>query len=374
MSDRAAQPELERIRKHFSNAYRARRFGESARIAAEGAALAQRLGDAATWVRMRVWEGESHWQNQDGEAARAALTEAAAEQPEADPADTVNALSTLLAIAVAERPLGEVRSLLARGRDYLARSGRQGSRHLFDLGEGDLAARRGDWQAALGHYRDAYAHQRGDSGLPRFTAASYLIKLAEASFRLGDSEALLHWCAALDETDKQVEGDRLRAEQARLLCYRAGLAEPPGARGDACGCARRVLCWLEEIEGYRGDYARDAMQVLLLHGDWLSVETWLEHPGLDGDPFLPGDLHLARARAGLGLPPRDPLWPGPPSASAAEPASPRQRAAAPDHLAAARAHYESRRDWAAREDARLETDAHAHALTARLQQIAALAR
>jgi len=62
----------------------------------------------------------------------------------------------------------------------------------------------------------------------------------------------------------------------------------------------------KELEGYRTDYARDALQVLLLHRDWLSVEAWLEYPGIGDDPLIGGDLYLARAREDLGLPAQDP--------------------------------------------------------------------
>jgi hypothetical protein len=242
---------------------------------------------------------------------------------------------------------------------------------MLDLSKGELAARRGDWSGALEHFRNAYQRQRDADDGPRFTASSYLIKLAETSFMLGDADALVQWCQTLSNAPKEVEGDRLRAEQARLLCYRAGIASPPDARGGAAVTARRVLRWLEEIEGYRGDYARDALHVLLLHGDWLSVETWLDYPGIGEDKLIRGDLYLARARDELGLPARDLDWPGQPPAATQIEEHPPRPAKAPDDLAAARAHYEKQRDWAHSEDQRLETDQHHRRLSARLQQVEA---
>jgi len=299
--------ELEQIKKRFGLAYKAGRYAESAALATEGAALAKRLGDTTWRVRLRTWEGESHWQNKDISAAIAALTEAAEETPGADPADSFNAISTLLSIAVAERPAAEARALLARGHAHLERTGRTASRHMLDISEGNLAARRGDWTEALVQYRAAYDHQLSDRGMPRFTEASYISKLAEASFMLGDAAGLEQWRAAINAVKLEVEGDHLRAEQIRMLCHRAGLTEPEGAKTDASGAARRLLRWLEEFQGHRSEYARDALLVLLLQGDWLSVETWIDYPGIGDDPFIAGDLHLARAREDLGLPPRDPV-------------------------------------------------------------------
>jgi hypothetical protein len=172
----------------------------------------------------------------------------------------------------------------------------------------------------------------------------------------------------LNETPKEVEGDRLRGEQGRLLCYRAGIEVPPGARGGAAAMARRVLCWLEEIEGHRADYARDALHTLLLQGDWLSVETWLDYPGIGDVPLLRGDLHLARARDALGLPARDLDWPGSPPGVNPANAHPARPAKAENDLAAARAQYEQQRDWARQEDERLATEHHQRRLEARLQQ------
>ena len=269
--------------------------------------------------------------------------------------------------------MADAQALLARGRAHLERTGRTASRHMLDLSEGNLAAHRGDWERALVHYRDAYEYQRSDRGMPRFTEASYIIKLAEANFMLGDGLALEQWRCAIDEVKKEVEGDHLRAEQARLLCHRAGLPEPTGVRTDACGAARRLLRWLEDFQGYRTEYARDALHVLLLHGDWLSVETWSDYPGIGDDPFIAGDLHLARARDGLGLPARDLVWRSAPSAPAQPTvATESHRAMVPEHLAAARAHYEAKRAWATREDQRLETDYHRRAVEARMRMVDAL--
>jgi hypothetical protein len=363
---------LERLKKRCGEAYKAGEFAESARLAAEGAALAERLGDAPARLRLRVWEGESHWQDKNIDAAVAALSEASEEVPGADPADTFNALSTLLTIAIFARPLAEAEELLARGHAHLQRHGRTASRHMLDLSAGNLAAARGDWTGAMTHYQNAYEHQRNDSGMPRFTEASYLIKLAETSFMLGDADGVARWCAAVEDVKKEVEGDHLRAEQARLLCHRAGLPEPPKARTDAVGVARRLLHWLEEFQGYRADYARDAMHVLLLHGDWLCVETWLQYPGIGDDFLIGGDLHLARAREGLGLPPLDLVWPGEPAVRESAAVTERHRQMVPGELAAARAHYESKRDWAAAEDQRLQTDHHTRTLDARLRRVAEL--
>lgn len=367
-----SQTQLEQIRRRFSDAYRARDYTAGAQIAAEGVRLAEAAGDLGARTRMLVWQGESHWQRRESEPAIAALSLAAAAEPPADPADIFSAHSTLLNIAILERPLAEALTLLAQGRALLERYPQLHSGHMLDLSEGDLAARRGDWTTAQAHYLDAHRHQGRDDSSPSFTLASYLIKLATASFRLGDSAALSRWCGEIDAAPKSVEGDRLRAEQARLLGYRAGIAEPPGARGGPAATARRVLCWLEEIEGHQTELARDAMLTLLQEGDWLSVETWLEYPGIGDDPFMRGDLHLARARAALGHPPRDPDWPDP-AASRARP-NPRQcRSKVTDDLQAARAHYQAQRDWAEREDQRLETQHHRQLLDARQQQVAALA-
>jgi hypothetical protein len=388
------------IQRRFANAYRSGHYAEAAGIAREGATLAARLGDEAMRVRFRFWEGENYWYEKNVEAATAALSEAAeADSAAADPIDIFNAISTLTTIAIAEKPLAEARALLTRGREHLERHNRQGSRHMLDLAEGNLAARRGDWPAALEHYRSAYDHAKVDTSEPRFTTPSYLIKLAEACFRLGDADGLVAWREAIDECPKELEGDHLRAEQARLLCLRAGLPGPTHTHTDPGGVARRLLRWLEEFEGYRAEYAREALHVLLLVRDWLSAETWLDYPGIGDDPLIRGDLSLARAREDLGLPSRDLEWRsnGVPDAEAAatRPPTPAaevsdgaatEPAAAPsptapqahpakvgEHLAAARAHYESKRAWAEAEDRRLETEHHGRTLAGRLEWVAALA-
>ncbi len=396
-----SQTTLHQIRRRFSDAYRARDYTACIRLATEGLHLAEASADVATQTLMLVWLGESHWQRKETEPAVAALARAAAAEPPAAPGDVFNALSTLLNIAILERPLAEARALIAQGQAHLERHRQQRSRHMLDLAEGDLAARRGDWRAAQHHYRAAYEHQQGDTGSPRFTLASYQIKLAEASFMLGDAEALNHWGDQIHAAPKLVEGDRLRAEQVRLLCYRAGIAEPAGARGDAVTTARRLLRWLEEIDGHQADFARDAMQVLLREGDWLSVETWLDYPGIGDDPLMRGDLHLARARHRLGMPARDPAW-SPPIAAAEGDAHPAAGTSAPsegatlapgmgpsvepggqpdaktiakarDDLAAARAQYLDKQAWARHEDRRLETNHHRRLVEARLQQVEVLA-
>lgn len=368
-----ATTELDKIKQRCGTAYKAGHYAECARLAAQGAALAERLGDAEWRVRMRTWEGESRWQNKEVDAAVAALTEAADDASGVDPQDSFNAVSTLLSIAVEKRPAAEARQLLVRGHRLLERGGRTASRHMLDLNEGNLAARRGDWNTALDHYRIAYERQRGDRGMPRFTEASYLIKLAEAYFMLGDGAGLQQQREAINNAKMEVEGDHLRAEQMRMLCHRAGLEEPTGAKTDACGAARRLLRWLEEFEGYRTDYARDALLVLLLHGDWLSVETWIEYPGIGDDPFIAGDLHWARARAGLGLPLRDPVWQAESSpTSDSRMVTDHQRDRVTAELAAARVHYQSKRAWAAAEDARFETDYYIRVIEQRLGWIAEL--
>lgn len=366
-----SKTQLEQIRRRFSDAYRARDYAAGVQIAAEGVRLAEAAGDLGTRTRMLVWLGESHWQRRESEPAIAALSLAAAAEPPADPADVFSALSTLLNIAILERPLAEALNLVDQGRALLERYPQLHSGHMLDLSEGDLAARRGDWPRAQMYYLDAHRRQGKDDSSPSFTLASYLIKLATASFRLGDAAALSRWCREIDAAPKSIEGDRLRAEQARLLCYRAGLAEPPGARGGPAATARRVLRWLEELEGHQTELARDAMLVLLQEGDWLSVETWLEYPGIGDDPLVRGDLHLARARAALDQPPRDPDWPGQ-IASRAGSRSAQCRSKIADDLDAARAHYDDQRSWAEREDQRLETQYHRQLLDDRQQQIEAL--
>jgi hypothetical protein len=376
MSDTA----LLKIRRRFSDAYRARDYASCTQLAAQGLQLAEAKQDVASQTLMLVWLGESHWQRKEIEPAVAALSRAAAAEPPADPADIFNALSTLVTIALLERPLASVQTLIAQGRAHLERHQQQRSRHMLDLSEGDLAARRGDWSGALQHYQSAYQHQQGETGSPRFTLVSYQIKLAEASFMLGDAEALGRWCAEINSAPKQVEGDRLRAEQARLLGYRAGLREPAGARGGPLATARRVLCWLEEIDGHQAEFARDAMQVLLREGDWLSVETWLDYPGIGENPWLRGDLPLARARQLLQLPARDPDWASatPSDAQADAPQVPRataeSAAKARQHLQAAQDRFEEVQAWAKSEDQRLETDYHQCRTAARLHQVETLIR
>jgi hypothetical protein len=365
---------LEEIRRRFSEAYRRRDFVESAHVAEQGAALAERLGDTKTLTRMLVWQGESLWQRSETESATSVLMRAASSVSPADPLDVFSAISTLLSIALLERPLKEIQRLLRQGQTQLERAGRAQANHMLELTAGDLAGRRGDWTDALAHYLGALERQRVDAGAPRYTAASYLIKVAEAHFMLGNADALVQCCKTLNETPKEVEGDRLRAEQARLLCYRAGIDEPAGARGGAAATARRLLRWLEEIDGYRADYARDALLVLLLKGDWLSVETWLEYPGIGDVPLIRGDLYLARAREELGQPPQDPDWPSAPQQERSGQLAATRRAKAPDDLAAARSHYLAQQPWATREDARLQTNAHSHRLRARLERVDALAR
>ncbi|MBK5940222.1 hypothetical protein [Halochromatium roseum] len=394
-----SETELNQIRRQFSDAYRARDFAACVRLATAGLHLTEARHDLAAQTLMLVWLGESHWQLKQTEQAVAALSRAAKAEPPADPSDVFNAISTLLNISILERPLAEAKALIAQGRAHLEHHNQQRSRHMLDLSEGDLAARRGDWQAAQQHYHAAYEHQQVDTGSLCFTLASYQIKLAEVSFMVGDAKALSHWCREIDAAPKAVEGDRLRAEQVRLLCYRAGIAAPAGARGDAVTTARRVLRWLEEIDGHREDFARDAMRVLLREGDWLSVETWLDYPGIGDDPLMRGDLHLARAWRALGLTLPDPAWStavvtadatdtrlananASANASANRPSPPtiastriraNKHSKARDDLAAARRHYVDKQAWAAHEDERLQTDYHRRMLDARLQQVNAVA-
>ena len=103
------------------------------------------------------------------------------------------------------------------------------------------------------------------------------------------------------------------------------------------------------------------------------MDDWRHRAGIGDDWLLGGDLHLARAREALALPPRDDDWHRAFERPDPSALTPEQRAEAGRHLTAARAHFESKLGWAANEDERLETDHHTRTLQARLQRVADLA-
>ena len=139
-----ADRELSRIQNLNREAYCAGLHAKAARIARQGAELASERRDHYWRVRLRFWEGASLFETGDTEAATAALMEAARPEPEADPADIYNAITTLIEIAIAGKTAAFTRRLIAQGREHLERSGKTAWRHKLDLLEGDLAWVRGD--------------------------------------------------------------------------------------------------------------------------------------------------------------------------------------------------------------------------------------
>ena len=399
-----ADRELSQIRELLREAYAAGLYQKAARIARHCAELATERGEHFWRVQFRFWQGASLQSAGENEAATTALMEAAQPEPQADPADTYNAITTLIHIAIATKPAAFTRDLIRQGRAFLERSGKGAWRHKLDLLEGHLAEQRGDWDAALAHQRRGYEAERQHPGYPGYTTATHLRHLVDSSFAGRDAEALARWRRALDDCDKETEGDHLYAERARLRCHRAGLPD----LGDPVTAASGLL---RQLDGYEGgdvvEFAIDALRVLLPRaaapaaepqpaavqhprpdpsrppatgpdpgptaGEHPLIADWLPRPGIGDDWLFGGDVHLARARVALGLPPRDEDWctrfERPDPTRLTDP----QRRRAQAHLAAARAHYEAQLDWAAAEDRRLETSYRTDTLQARLQRTADLA-
>ncbi|MEH0019418.1 MAG: hypothetical protein V6Z89_07190 [Desulfobacter sp.] len=367
----ATEQELKRIHNLVLKAYSAGLYIKAARLSHKGAEQAEAAGKIKEKVSFLFWEGESLG-NVDKEQAMIPLLQAATYQPEANPADTYNAMTSLIEISISTRPAASTRNLISQGRDHLRRMGKEVWRHKLDHLEGNLETACFNFQQAQVCYATAWEYYSTNSNYPSYTEASHLSRLCENSFYLQDKTACADWLAELKQCNKKLEGDKQRLNQVLILQQRL-LGE---AGEKTVYLAQEVLKKSDSIE--RIDTNVPALRALILCGYWPLVEERIAATKWDKNDFndmlFRADKHLLRALATLNLPMQDlELNPIIEIRSLAQPnCSHCTKAEA--YLAKAVEFYRKTGSIAEKEDMRLMVSAYAETVQTRLEQVKRLQR
>jgi len=360
---------VRQLREQAVQARRAGHYAKAAQTERQLAELAATHGLEQQRVRALLWEGHCLRQLGDHELALAVLMQAAnTRSPDADPADVFSALTNLIHLAIARKPVAFSRKLLNQGEVYLLQLGKPEWRHLLDFLAGELAAACAELDSAWQHYQTAWAGWR--ESYPYFTAASHLWALCKTAFRRRDAVALAQWTAALEERAVNHALEKTLAQRARLLLFRAQRAEG-GEFAPAAELALTTLATLGNLDMREPGTVRECLRVLALAQRWTEIDQTLERQplGTEFEDFLClGDGALNRARAVLNLAPVDdeyetelpPLhsWQSSPVGL--------------EYLDRAETHYRAAETSAASEDTRLEIGWHGATLAERLGRVRAL--
>ncbi len=351
-------------------AYKAGLHLKAAGFYREARRVAEVNRDERRRVNSLFWEGSSLYSGGEPDAALPLLLQAAeTTSPEADPADVYTAMTQAIEIAHTRKPASFVRKLISDAWLHLERLGKERWGHMLSFIEGRLAFAQGDYESALRAQRRAWDIDTGN--YPAFTRATYLFRLCQCCFALRDRQELAKWVDAIEANRPEIEEDRIRASEGRLFLLRAS-DDRQSSQATAAEIARSVLRRLDaaEIADRLG-----ALRALAVFGSHNEVERQVEElqPSENGDLFalhlLRGDFALCRARAGLGMEPRDDEWdehfpsPSPPFPD---------REGALRHLRDAEARFEEARPIACQEDERLETNHYTRTLDTRLERARAL--
>ena len=361
----ATEQDLRKILDLMREAYKAGLHKKAARIAHQGAELAEAAGNIRRKVNFLFWEGEN-LRIFDNEQAMIPLLQAATCHPEADPADTYNAMTTLISISISTRPAAYTRKLLAQGREQLRRMGKEAWRHQLDFLEGKMETVCWNLQQAQVCYATAWEYNLKSPGYPGYTTASHLYKLCQNSFHLHDKAALAEWLAELEQCDKKGdEDDRLKPHIAQLLQQRL-----VGEAGEKMAClAQDVLKKTDSFEGIANEYIIPALRALILCRHWpmlddrIAAAQWNEHDF--ADMLFRADERLLRALAALNLPMQDLELN--PVLEITLPCS-GERGQAERYLAQAEEFYRKAMSVAEKEDERLMVSAYTEAVRTRLEQ------
>lgn len=367
----ATEQELSKIHDLMWEAYRAGLYKKAARIAHQGVELAETAGNIRRKVSFLFWEG-ANLQQFDNEQAMIPLLQAATYHPEADPADTYNAMATLIEISISTRPAASTRKLLAQGRDQLRRMGKEAWRHKLDLLEGNLETASWNFQQAQVCYATAWEYVPKPGVYPYYTHAAHLYKLCQNSFQLQDKAACAEWLAEMELCDKETEKCRLLLYNARLLQQRL-----VGEAGEKMAClAQEVLKKTDSFEGAGTNFS--ALRALILCRHWplvadrIAAAQWNEN-NFD-DMLFRADERLLRALAALNLPMQDvELNPVLEISSLALPRS-AERGQAEKYLVQAEEFYRKTMSVAEKEDERLMVSAYTETVQTRLEQVEKLQR
>jgi tetratricopeptide (TPR) repeat protein len=354
-------------------AYAAGHYVQAAKFYRKARELAEQERDHGEAVHAGFWMGTSHRLAGDYENALPVLLAVAhSTAPEADPADVINALTTAAEIVIEIKSARLARALIDDGWRQLERLGNEAWGHLLWYIDGLLACEQGDFERAMQAQLRGWAIHVED--YPYYTSASHLWELCRCSFMLRNRVELKRWVEALDNNEHELDLDRMQANLGRLLELRS--REHPATHAiEAVHAAREVLRRADgfELSNHRWRYKLDALRVLAFYGYHDDAGPQLAESSETRDFDLElfwGDLALARARACLGMDPRDDEWdvefPAP------QPPYP-DLAAARAHLAVAREHFIAANSHAVTKDQRLETRYYTITIAERLQRVESLA-
>lgn len=353
-------------------------FAQAARLERRAVDAAAAAGSMAEHTRALLWEGYSLSLAGETDLALAALLQAVNERAmTADPADSFSALIAIVHISLDRKPASFSRTLLEQGRNYLSAI-QQPWTALLDHLEGELAYRRGDFEAAWLCHERAWAGRR--EAHPRLTPVTHLWALCRSAFRRRDQQELEGLVNMLNALSPVQALEHAMVQRAHGLLWRAQRATlPASALSPAPIVAARAL--LDEngdlLRGMHGAKL-EAVRVLALAGDWQAIDHALSQSPLSDDSFdtllLLGDLALNRAQALLNRPLVDldyaetfALLP----AACATPAFVTPSAdAATEALNAAHYAYQRLQQAAMREDARLDTQWYHRIVDARVAALA----
>lgn len=361
----ATEQELSKIADLMWEAYKAGLYKKAARIAHQGAELAEAAGNIRSNVSFLFWEGEN-LQQFDKEQAQVPLFQAATYHPEADPANTYNAMTKLIEISISTRPAAATRKLLAQGREQLRRMGKEAWRHKLDFLEGNLETACWNLQQAQVCCATAWGYYQKSPDYPSFTTASHLYNLCQNSFQLQDRAACAEWLAELEQCDKVLEADKLLLSLALLLQQRL-----VGEAGEKMAClAQEVLKKKDSFEGIANEYIIPALRALILCRHWplvadrIAAAQWDENDF--ADMLFRADERLLRALAALNLPMQDVELN--PMIEITLPRS-AERGQAVKYLVQAEEFYRKAMSVAEKEDERLMVSAYTEAVRTRLEQV-----
>ena len=350
---------LARFREQARQARRAGHYAQAAHLERQAVELAGTLGLTGERTRALLWEGYSLRQAGQDDLALAVLLQVIHE-PATDPADRFSALIALLHLSLERKPARFCRALLEQGRrDVL--DFRQPWSALLDFLDGELAFRRGDFDAAREWHERAWAGRR--EAHPQLTPATHLWARCRVAFRRHDLLELEQLTHQLAELRPNSTVERLlvqRAQWLRWRAQRAATASPVNADVAPVEQARAFLTRVEnQSESHDFGARLEALRVVALVGDGDWIDTHLRQKPLFPDTFETalglGDLALNRAQAEQGLPVVDAdysemagegtvaVFPAPDSHS---------MTALPDE---ARRCYQAAAQWAEEQDQRLET-------------------
>ncbi|MDM8557151.1 hypothetical protein QUF75_20720 [Desulfococcaceae bacterium HSG7] len=358
---------INNLEKMANNAYKGGLYLKATQLFHQAGELAKEQQDERQRISCLFWEGHCFYLADKKDDALPLLMEAAAcRSPEANPADIYSAATDAIEISLDRNPTSFCRKIIEQTRGWLKSNHKEDWRHQLDLLAGDLEYQRGEFDTAYSYFVHAYdVWCQGKYGT-RYTESTHLKWLCITAFLRRNVSNQQRWTEVLESCSKTYEIDKITAQLARLLLFRARRSEDSEFSA-AADIAISMLDHLEMIDGTNEEYRVSALRVLILANRYLEVKRvkeqyLLEEEGFDGLLFL-GDELLCRAREVLGMEVRDdeydvkfpdPIPPFPDVRTGLQ------------YLEKAAAFYVQAMDEAEDEDERLETDYYTRTLKGRL--------